>query len=51
MRPLLFLADLTFGATFDGYFEEIHFKAPTVVNFLSLKQRACVFCHVFFVVV
>jgi len=23
---------MTFGATFDGYFEEIHFKSPSVVS-------------------
>lgn len=34
-----FLADPTFGATFDGYFEEIHFKAPSVVNFFLLSKE------------
>ncbi|KAI7803414.1 ATPase family AAA domain-containing protein 5 [Triplophysa rosa] len=41
-RPvILTTSDLTFGATFDGYFEEIHFKAPSVADVSSYLQLLC----------
>ncbi|XP_051988543.1 ATPase family AAA domain-containing protein 5 [Xyrauchen texanus] len=41
-RPvILTTSDLTFGASFDGYFEEIHFKAPSVADVSSYLQLLC----------
>ncbi|KAA0705810.1 ATPase family AAA domain-containing protein 5 [Triplophysa tibetana] len=41
-RPvILTTSDLTFGATFDGFFEEIHFKAPSVADVSSYLQLLC----------
>ncbi|XP_067270535.1 ATPase family AAA domain-containing protein 5 [Pseudorasbora parva] len=41
-RPvILTTSDPTFGATFDGYFEEIHFKSPSVVDVSSYLQLLC----------
>lgn len=40
---ILFCADSTFGAMFDGQFEEIHFKSPSVV----IKQQFCSFHNYF----
>ncbi|XP_073688682.1 ATPase family AAA domain-containing protein 5 [Garra rufa] len=41
-RPvILTTSDPTFGATFDGYLEEIHFKSPSVVNVSSYLQLLC----------
>lgn len=41
-RPvILTTSDPNFGATFDGYFEEIHFKAPSVADVSSYLQLLC----------
>ncbi|XP_051572151.1 ATPase family AAA domain-containing protein 5 [Myxocyprinus asiaticus] len=41
-RPvILTTSDPTFIATFDGYFEEIHFKAPSVADVSSYLQLLC----------
>ncbi|XP_072532413.1 ATPase family AAA domain-containing protein 5 [Salminus brasiliensis] len=41
-RPvILTTSDPTFSAMFDGYFDEIHFKAPSVVNVASYLQLMC----------
>ncbi|XP_055050181.2 ATPase family AAA domain-containing protein 5 [Misgurnus anguillicaudatus] len=41
-RPvILTTSDPTFGATFDGYFEEIHFKVPSVTDVSSYLQLLC----------
>ncbi|XP_067237942.1 ATPase family AAA domain-containing protein 5-like isoform X1 [Chanodichthys erythropterus] len=41
-RPvILTTSDPTFGATFDGYFEEIHFKSPPVADVSSYLQLLC----------
>ncbi|XP_077068642.1 ATPase family AAA domain-containing protein 5 [Siphateles boraxobius] len=41
-RPvILTTSDPTFGATFDGYFEEIHFKSPSVADVSSYLQLLC----------
>ncbi|KAK7167572.1 hypothetical protein R3I94_001841 [Phoxinus phoxinus] len=41
-RPvILTTSDLNFGATFDGYFEEIHFKSPSVADVSSYLQLLC----------
>ncbi|XP_059410946.1 ATPase family AAA domain-containing protein 5-like [Carassius carassius] len=41
-RPvILTTSDPVFGATFDGYLEEIHFKSPSVVDVSSYLQLLC----------
>uniref|UniRef100_A0A8B9LE45 ATPase family AAA domain containing 5a n=2 Tax=Astyanax mexicanus TaxID=7994 RepID=A0A8B9LE45_ASTMX len=41
-RPvILTTSDPTFSTMFDGYFDEIHFKAPPVVNVASYLQLLC----------
>ncbi|KAL1278013.1 hypothetical protein QQF64_024686 [Cirrhinus molitorella] len=41
-RPvILTTSDPNFGATFDGYFEEIHFKSPSVADVSSYLQLLC----------
>ncbi|CAB1342419.1 unnamed protein product, partial [Coregonus sp. 'balchen'] len=41
-RPvILTTSDPTFSTMFDGYFEEIHFKTPSVVNVGSYLQLLC----------
>uniref|UniRef100_A0A4W5R9B4 ATPase family AAA domain containing 5a n=1 Tax=Hucho hucho TaxID=62062 RepID=A0A4W5R9B4_9TELE len=41
-RPvILSTSDPTFSSMFDGYFEEIHFKTPSVVNVGSYLQLLC----------
>ncbi|XP_016344044.1 ATPase family AAA domain-containing protein 5 isoform X2 [Sinocyclocheilus anshuiensis] len=41
-RPvILTTSDPIFGASFDGYFEEIHFKSPSVVDVSSYLQLLC----------
>lgn len=41
-RPvILTTSDPTFGATFDGHFEEIHFKSPSVADVSSYLQLLC----------
>uniref|UniRef100_A0A8C1ETJ5 ATPase family AAA domain containing 5a n=1 Tax=Cyprinus carpio carpio TaxID=630221 RepID=A0A8C1ETJ5_CYPCA len=41
-RPvILTTSDPIFGATFDGYLEEIHFKSPSVVDVSSYLQLLC----------
>ncbi|XP_060753427.1 ATPase family AAA domain-containing protein 5 [Tachysurus vachellii] len=41
-RPvILTTSDPTFSAVFDGYFDEIHFKAPSLVDVTSYLQLLC----------
>ncbi|KAL7829690.1 hypothetical protein AOLI_G00305750 [Acnodon oligacanthus] len=41
-RPIILTtSDPTFSAMFDGSFDEIHFKAPSVVNLASYLQLLC----------